>query len=59
MNIDILKFLKELDIYKNEGIKGLESGVHPRIIRKLFCSTALWTIYEILKNNENNKNRNQ
>ena len=46
-------------IYKNEGLKGLESGVHPRIIRKLFCSTALWTIYEILKNNENNKNRNQ
>jgi len=46
-------------IYKNEGLKGLESGVHPRIIRKLFCSTALWTIYEILKNNENNKNRDQ
>ena len=42
-------------IYKTEGIKGLESGVHPRIIRKLFCSTALWTIYEILKRNENNR----
>ena len=39
-------------IYQTEGIKGLQSGVHPRIIRKLFCSTALWTIYEILKNNE-------
>ena len=46
-------------IYKTEGIRGLESGVHPRIIRKLFCSTALWTIYEILKNNEKNKDKNE
>lgn len=36
-------------IYANEGLAGLMSGVQPRIVRKLFSNTVLWTVYEILK----------
>jgi len=37
-----------LQIYRNEGLKGLENGVMPRIVRKIFSTTVLWTVYEIL-----------
>lgn len=42
-------------IYKNEGISGLQNGVMPRIVRKIFATTILWTVYEMLKKNQKSK----
>ena len=45
-------------IPKNSNVcQGSEKGIYPRIIRKLFCSTMLWAIYEIL-NQKKLKNEN-
>ena len=52
----VFKAIKQ--IYKTEGIQGLENGVYPRIIRKLFCSTMLWTVYEILSQKKEKKDKN-
>lgn len=46
-------------IYKTEGLKGLENGVMPRIIRKIFSTTVLWTVYELLNKAKKTKEKLQ
>ena len=42
-------------IYKTEGLRGLQNGVMPRILRKIFSTTVLWTVYEVLNKTKKNK----
>lgn len=37
-----------IDIYRKEGIRGLQNGVAPRLMMKIVSTTVLWTVYQRL-----------